>query len=332
MTPAPIAIRVVGSLTSRREIVDYRKAILAYAHADPAAQYELPAFLSVYSFPQMFKIHVESTESTAGYTGPIGVPTMHFDIDRADLAVAIHDAARLVSYLVDRYGDDVLVHFSGSKGFHVMVPTVGFIEPAPDNPRIVKALACCLARDADVVIDEGVYDGVRLWRAPNSRHQKTGCHKVRIDLDDLPFLEPDEVRRLAGQPVAYEPPNPSEPAARLVEDWNATTQAVRANADERRPLRPGAASVRMLNQETLRRINRLTRLLITDPTSVQVGERHRVLLSAAANLAEFQTVDELICALLTEPGLDTGLPPADVARQIRCGIEHARRRTERGTP
>ena len=67
-----------------------------------------------------------------------------------------------------------------------------------------------------------------------------------------------------------------------------------------------------------------------EPESVEVGERHPRLFSAAANLAEFETIDDLIVAVLTEPGLDIGLPPREVERQIRCGIEHARRKTGEG--
>ena len=63
---------------------------------------------------------------------------------------------------------------------------------------------------------------------------------------------------------------------------------------------------------------------MTDPTAVEVGERHKVIFSAAADLAGFGTVDDLVAALLTDPALDTGLPPGEVARQIRCGLDHGR--------
>ncbi len=66
-----------------------------------------------------------------------------------------------------------------------------------------------------------------------------------------------------------------------------------------------------------------------DPISVAVGDRHRRIFAAAANLAEFATIDDLIEALLTEPGLDTGLAPGEVARQIQGGINHVR--GQRGT-
>ncbi|NOY29641.1 MAG: DNA primase, partial [Planctomycetes bacterium] len=42
---------------------------------------------------------------------------------------------------------------------------------------------------------------------------------------------------------------------------------------------------------------------------------------AAANLAEFGCPAPLAHALLTEPGLDSGLAPKEVRRQIDCGVE-----------
>ncbi len=52
------------------------------------------------------------------------------------------------------------------------------------------------------------------------------------------------------------------------------------------------------------------------------GERANRLFSAAANLEEFASVNELAFALLTEPALDSGLPPGEVRRQIECGLSH----------
>lgn len=318
---APLAFRVLGGAENRRGIVGYRKAMRAYAHADPAVHPELPAYLSAYAFPAAFRDHVAATGSTAGYDGPVGVPALNFDIDRTDLDVALHDARRLAAFLADRFADDPLIHFSGSKGFHVAMPTGGFIEPAPDAPRVARALAVRLADEAGVVIDTGIYDRVRLWRAPNSRHRKSGLYKVRIDLDDLLYLDADGTRRLAVEPIPYDPPEPASPPPRLVADWRETAAEIHREADRHATRSAGRSNAR---------INPTARLLLSDPTAVHVGERHAVIFSAAACLAEYATLDDLIVALLTDPALDTGLPPREVERQIRCGIAHARRQTGEG--
>jgi hypothetical protein len=159
---------------------------------------------------------------------------------------------------------------------------------------------------------------VQLWRAPNSRHRRTGLHKVRIDVDDLLFLNSDQVRRLAAEPIPYDTPTPTLPPPRLVSDWNQVAGAVRGKGERQ-------ARRNVANGEARTKINPLTRSLLTDPTSIRIGERHKTILSAAADLASFPTVDDLVTALLTPPGLDTGLPPKEVLRQIACGIEMAGR-------
>jgi hypothetical protein len=318
----PLAFRVLGGAENRREVVSYRKASLAYAHADPAVHPELPAFLSAHAFPLAFRDHVNATASTAGYAGPVGVPCLNFDLDRTDLDAALRDVRRLAGFLADRYAADLVVSFSGSKGFHVSMPTGGFIEPAPDAHQVGKALACRLADEAGIMIDTGIYDAVRLWRASNTRHRKSGLHKVRFDLDDLPYLDADRIRRRAVEPVPFDPPAPASPPPRLVADWQEVAREVRRQTRERQATRTAG--------HTDTRINPTTRLLLCDPTAVRTGERHGTLFSAAANLAEFGSLDDLIAALLTPPALDTGLPPREVERQIRCGIDHARRQTGEG--
>ncbi len=318
---AALAFRVVGDAANRRDIVSYRKAVAAYAAASPSVQPELPAYLSAFAFPKAFKEQFDATGSTAGYAGPVAVPSLNFDIDRDDLDVALRDTRRLSHFLADRYGTDPVIHFSGAKGFHASVATADFIEPAPDNHLVAKALACRIAGEVGIEVDEGIYDRVRLWRAPNSRHRRTGCHKVRIDVDDLLYVNADQVRRLAAEPIPYGIPAPALPPPRLVADWNEAANEVRRDA--KRQARHGVA-----DGEARTRINPLTRLLLTDPISVKVGERHKAILSAAADLAAFPTVDDLVATLLMSPGLDTGLPPREVRRQIECGIEMARRQKQ----
>ena len=67
------------------------------------------------------------------------------------------------------------------------------------------------------------------------------------------------------------------------------------------------------------RLNRQTLDFIRDGAAT--GDRHRLLFSAAANLAEFGCPTSLAHALLSEAALDSGLKPSDVRRQIDCGLE-----------
>jgi hypothetical protein len=75
-------------------------------------------------------------------------------------------------------------------------------------------------------------------------------------------------------------------------------------------------------------LNRQTLDFIRD--GANVGDRHRLLFSASANLAEFGCPPALAHALLTEPALDCGLSPSEVRRQIDCGLSHHTATDEQG--
>ncbi|HQU42266.1 MAG TPA: DNA primase, partial [Pirellulales bacterium] len=55
-------------------------------------------------------------------------------------------------------------------------------------------------------------------------------------------------------------------------------------------------------------LNRSTLEFIRDGNALATGDRHRMLISAAANLGEFGCPPMLAQALLCEAGLDSGLP------------------------
>ena len=116
-------------------------------------------------------------------------------------------------------------------------------------------------------------------------------------------------------PAPFEVPAPPAEEAyaeRLAEDWVSAADLVDRELQAR-------AEHRATGTATL---NRLTLDLIRDGGSVPVGDRHRLLFSAAANLAEFGCPVAFAHALLTDAGLDSGLPPSEVRRQIECGLEH----------
>jgi hypothetical protein len=133
-------------------------------------------------------------------------------------------------------------------------------------------------------------------------------------------MTPTQIFELAREPIPYDLPE-STISTRLIEDWAEAEKTVEAEHQARHESGPLAGTSR---------VNPLTRRLLTDPTSIEVGERHRTIFSAAANLAEFNSIEDLIAVVLTEPALNTSLPPREVARQIRCGIDHVRRRSSPG--
>ena len=103
--------------------------------------------------------------------------------------VAHSRSPRLHGHWLERYGidgDALLIFFSGSKGYHVGLPSsLWEAEPSADFHRVARQFAEQLAAVVGVAIDTSVYDRVRAFRAPNSRHPKTGLHKRRLEFGEL---------------------------------------------------------------------------------------------------------------------------------------------------
>jgi hypothetical protein len=178
---------------------------------------------------------------------------------------------------------------------------------------ICRRFAEAVAARSTVAVDSGVYDRVRAFRSPNSRHPKTGLHKRRLTVGELMGLATRRIVELAAEPEPFDIPDAAPVADQAVRDWSAAVDAVESEhrAAELRRGTIGKAGARL---------NRATLDFIRDGATS--GDRHRLLFSAAANLAEFGCSLELAGALLTEPALDSGLSPSDVRRQIECGLNH----------
>ena len=168
-------------------------------------------------------------------------------------------------------------------------------------------------------IDTSIYDRVRAFRAPNSKHPRSGLHKRRLTHQELIGLSVEGICKLAKKPAPFDLPNPKGSSAAAAQDWQAAVAA--AGEQESIGVRYCASSVAGTAQ-----LNRLTLDFLRD--GAEEGERAVRLFSAAANLAEFGCPPALAHALLTDAALDSGLPPSEVRRQIDCGLRHVFARTE----
>ena len=313
---APYGFRIVGSCENDRRLIDWGAAFLAYSECDDRAEVDREAYLSAFTFGADFRELLDSTGSTRGFDGSCGSPWLWFDIDRdGNLDRATLDARRLAASLAERFrleGDELLLFFSGSKGYHAGLPLALCGSPGPSAAfhLTCRQLAERLAALAGVAVDASVYDRVRAFRAPNSRHPKTGLHKRRLTFDELLHLKTDVILRLAAEPLPFDLPEPPATSDRAKTDWNESSKAVERSAAAHRERRTNEAA----------KLTRSTMSFIRDGAGT--GDRHRLLFSAAANLAEFGCPPTLAHALLTDSGLDSGLPPSEVRRQIDCGLHH----------
>lgn len=312
----PFGFRIVGSCHESRRLVDADAAFVAYASCDERAEVNREAYLSAFTFGDDFRQHLDATGSTKDFNGICEAKFVWFDIDRTDLEAARRDAARLCLRLIERFSlddDGLLIFFSGSKGFHLGLPT-DLWQPSASLSfhRTARRLAEGLAAAAQVTIDGGVYDKVRAFRAPNSRHPKTGLHKRALTLDELTRLSVERIQDLAREPLAFDMPTTNTRNEQAAADWLDAVQAMEREAEAIQQRRTSGNGSTRLNRSTLDFIRH----------GAGSGDRHRLLFSAAANLAEFGCPSELVRELLTEAALDSGLSPSEVRRQIECGLKH----------
>ena len=313
--------RALGREADRKETV-WQSAFRAHVEADPRAMTAGECYLSHFMFSDEFRTHLATTGSTAGYTGLTWLQWLVFDIDvEGDILEALTQARRLAAWLVDRFKlepDDLMFFYSGSKGFHVSIPSsLWGGTPAANFHDYARRFAETLAINAVVKIDSGVYARVNLLRAPNSKHRKTGRYKVQLRYDELLNLKREAIFEIAAEPREGWIPEPVGVNSEAAECWS---EIVKLVDDDK------AASTERRSSNGAAKLNPTTRAVLVEGSFV--GDRHRELFSSAANLAEFASVDELAFALLTPCGLNSGLTRSDVQRQIECGLKHGGRSYE----
>ncbi len=325
--------RVVGGKDMERLSTNWWRAFRAYANADEQARCDEEAYLSHFIFDGEFADYLRQRRTVRGLPSstPCFADWLWWDIDReGDLYAARKDTAELILTLAGEFAilvEDLLLFFSGSKGFHVGLSTgLWLCEPSADFNLVARAFCEAAAAKAKVHIDSGIYDKVRLFRAPNSRHPKTGLYKTGLTFDELVHAPDEAILRRAQSPRPFSIPDPKGSDWNLQNAWNDAAKEVRERATAL-AARPNTAP--KLNQLTIDFIRRGANVG-GGPDDRETGDgRHRRLFSAAANLAEFNCPPALAHALLTEPGLDCGLAPAEVRRQIDCGLEHVQRGGQR---
>jgi hypothetical protein len=311
--------RVVGNLCNPRRLTDAGAAFLGHCRAIPEAELNRESYLSAFTFGLDFSDYMNRTATPKGFCGSTGAPYLLFDIDREGrLDEAARDACKLAMFLDDRYPEisEPLAFFSGSKGFHISLPLAHRPSGGPMFHRAARKLAEALAARRGVTIDTAIYDRVHCFRAPNSRHPKTGLHKVRVELDCLMHRDADAFRVWAREPKPFDPPAFPTGCPQMAADWVDAERAVAAEVRSK-PISeatPGA------------RLQHATMDLLRN--GCPVGERHVRLFRAAGNMVECGGTPPFIHAILDEIGSDLGLSPTDARRQVDCGIERAVRQRE----
>lgn len=193
--------------------------------------------------------------SVARYAGPASASFYPTDFDAAgDPDRARTDTVRLVRVLAAEHGVPpaaMRILFSGNKGWSVELPgsLFGGFAPATDLAVRFKRLARALV-PACPTLDLSIYEALRLWRWPNSRHGRSGLYKIRLTRHELEHVGLDEIRALASRPRLLPDDAPDDdwlPRPALVAAWEATVAPARDACGEPRPVMALAVGARPLS-------------------------------------------------------------------------------------
>ncbi len=171
-------------------------------------------YSTYFLFPAEIKKHMEYMKNRtgkatiSGYPGPVYANYLPIDIDSSDLNRALMAARVLVKFLLSEYLTDhnsLLIYFSGSAGFHIMIDAGIFGKIAPYEFlhvvfAILRETFARKSRADSKVFDLSIKDKVRLLRCPNTINQKSGLYKIQLSLKDFFTLDSEQIKQKAKNP------------------------------------------------------------------------------------------------------------------------------------
>lgn len=148
---------------------------------------------------------IKDTGSFINYDGDVYTECLHWDIDNVSFDKSREDAIEVVETLLPFSPQNVMIYFSGNKGFHIIyyspelkqLIASGKIDKKTLNTTVKHT--CSLLATGVQSFDKRIYDKTRIIRTPNSKHGKTGLYKIPITYDELKDISKDDLIRLAKQ-------------------------------------------------------------------------------------------------------------------------------------
>lgn len=115
------------------------------------------------------------------------------------------DALTALSYLKIVYHieeSQVRIYFSGNKGVHIIVPAEIFgIEPMPLLNGVFKTIAMSIRSfTPNKTVDVKIYDNKRMFRIPNTIHEKSNLYKIPLTPQELRAASHKDIQEMAKQP------------------------------------------------------------------------------------------------------------------------------------
>ena len=288
----------VGGVFNRKGIYDIAKL------GNPSGKKE--TYCTYFRYNNDMAVHFNKKGTVKGYNGNAWSDWLPIDIDSDDLEEAQMYLQHLVANL-DNYNIDsnaCRFYFSGSKGFHVMIPSAYFqAEPSADIKERFKDVALTLAEG--IKIDTGIYDKTRLFRLPNTINDKSGLHKVELYPFEAMSMEIKDIQHRALLPVER---------LEIEKDIDASEELTKIYHEgrERKPESNGG------NNKVKTKIC-MSKMM----TGVGEGQRDEVGIRVASHLTQSGLTPKMMFVALDEWN-ETNDPPLDdeeLSRIFRQGLE-----------
>ena len=174
---------VEKAITNRGNIVELNQV------ANKPRDYE--CYMTLFPFDKNILEYVKLNKSVKGYKGITYVfPALFIDIDNEnDLDSAHGSACELVARLINDYQvnpNDLMIYFSGRKGFHIGIPAWMIGIDAPEREIAARSEMFALELTKGIKdIDKGIYNDNRLFRTVNSWNVKGNLYKIPLTFDQL---------------------------------------------------------------------------------------------------------------------------------------------------
>ena len=157
------------------------------------------AYCSAFQFDKYVLEYVKIAGGIKGFgeeagTGKVYSEIMWFDIDINKVNINLIEVQTATKQLIanlnkkyEVYTDDLMIFFSGCKGFHIGLHNKLFdgliFKGGHDLNDRIKMMAMEIADG--VSIDTSIYNKNRIFRIPNSINEKSGLYKIPISYEEL---------------------------------------------------------------------------------------------------------------------------------------------------
>lgn len=261
-------------------------------------------------------------QDKANYVAPlyIDLDAEHLEKDYEKLRRDVLILIRRLKTMFNLNDNNLQVFFSGSKGFHILIPYEVFgLTFGKDINNSFKSIAIELkSYTITKSVDTRIYDNKRLFREPNSINSKTGLYKVQIDLCDLRTMSYDDLVEYASspKPLLLVDNNLNEKAKIAFESF-----IIQAKEKQKRSINHNVARTMLANKELLPCVKYIL------ANGAVKGGRNNTAMALASALYQRDMNEERVLEIMkewNETKLDEALSDREIVNTTRSAYRNVR--------